>query len=105
MADVSFEEAVLCGCASDGGLFLPASFPKLSREEMKAWAALSYPQLVGKFLRLFVDPEELSDQEIRGRQVHVVSQRSAGSEPYDSCTFAARCLGCRVKLGISGKTF
>ena len=66
VAGVSFEEAVISGCAGDGGLFMPESFPSLSREQLRAWSKLTYPQLVEAFLRLYVDQEEMSDQEIRG---------------------------------------
>ncbi len=73
VAGVSFEEAVLCGCASDGGLFMPESLPEVSPEQLKAWASLSYPQLVHQLLRLCVDPQEMSDQELKGRSVNLWS--------------------------------
>ena len=63
---MSFEEAVLCGRASDGGFFVPESFPQISREQLKAWSPLSYPQLVERLLRFYVEPQELSDEEIKG---------------------------------------
>lgn len=66
VAGVSFEEAVLSGCASDGGLFMPESLPKLTREELGAWSSLSYPQMVEKLLRIFVDQDEMTDEEIKG---------------------------------------
>lgn len=60
----SFQEALLSGYAPDGGMFLPESLPKFTRAEIQSWVALSYPQLIEKFLRLFVLPDELSSQEI-----------------------------------------
>ena len=78
---VSFEQAVLSGCAGDGGLFMPERFPGVSREELRAWSALSYPQLVEKILRLFVDREEMSDQDIRGTPPH-----SSGYKCTHHCT-------------------
>ncbi len=66
VAGISFEEAVLSGCAGDGGLFMPESFPALSRDQLRAWSALTYPQLVERMLRLYVDQDEMSDQDIRG---------------------------------------
>ena len=66
LGGVSFEEAVLSGCASDGGMFMPEIIPTISREQMKTWATLTYPQVVEKVMRMCVDQEELSDQEILG---------------------------------------
>lgn len=66
VSGVSFENAVLSGCPAGGGLFMPENLPTLSREQMKAWSSLSYPQLVETLLRLYVDKEEMSDQDIKG---------------------------------------
>ena len=63
---VSFQEALLSGYALDGGLFVPETVPHFTPAEIRAWAAMSYPQLVEMFLRQFVSPEELTDQEITG---------------------------------------
>lgn len=62
----SFEEVLLSSFAPDGGLYVPESLPRFRPEQMRAWAGLSYPQLVEKVLPLFVSPEELSPQEIHG---------------------------------------
>lgn len=45
---------------------MPESLPVVSPEQLKAWASLSYPQLVHQLLRLCVDPQEMSDQELKG---------------------------------------
>jgi threonine synthase len=66
VAGVSFQEAVLSGRPEDGGMFVPESLPAISREQLKAWSSLSYPQLVEKVLRICVDTEEISDQELKG---------------------------------------
>lgn len=66
VAGVSFEEAVLSGRPKDGGMFMPESFPTISKEQLRAWSTLSYPQLVEKLLRMFVGQEEMSDQDTRG---------------------------------------
>ena len=65
-AGVGFEAAVLSGRPADGGMYVPESPPRVSRERMKRWSHLSYPQLVEEMMRLFVDPEEMSDQELKG---------------------------------------
>lgn len=47
-------EAVVEGLSKEGGLFVPASFPSVSREEMEKLLTLSYPEraafVIGKFL-------------------------------------------------------
>ena len=67
VSGVSFEEALMSGFAADGGLFLPEDLPVLTKQEWRALAPLSYPQLVKKFLRLFISDDELSDNDIEGR--------------------------------------
>ena len=74
---VSFEQAVLSGCAGDGGLFMPETFPTVSREGLRAWSTLSYPKLVEKILRLFIDQDEMSDQDIRGTHSHTAQDANA----------------------------
>ena len=65
-AGVSFEEALLSGYPPDGGLYLPENLPHFSRTQLKAWSSLTYPQLVAKLLRIFIDEEEITDDEIAG---------------------------------------
>ena len=62
----SFQQALLSGFAPDGGLFVPESLPRFTRDEIRSWVGLSYPQLVEKLMRFFIAPEELSSQEIHG---------------------------------------
>lgn len=62
----SFEAALLSGYASDGGMFLPEIIPSLSKEQLRAWALLTYPQVVEEVLKLFVSTEELSHAELHG---------------------------------------
>jgi len=51
---VNFEEALLTGLANDGGLYVPETLPSFSAEEIKAMAALDYPQLAEKIISPFV---------------------------------------------------
>ena len=62
----TFQQALLSGYAPDGGLFVPENLPSFTREEIRSWVGLSYPQLLEKFVRIFISPEELSSQEIHG---------------------------------------
>lgn len=49
----SFSEILLSGLAADGGLYVPASYPRVSTGELDAWRSLSYADLacavIGKF--------------------------------------------------------
>lgn len=52
---LNFEQVLLAGLASDGGLYVPESLPKFSREEIADMAGLDYPQLAQKIITPFVD--------------------------------------------------
>ena len=54
---LSFEEVVLAGLASDGGLYVPESIPRFDRQEIASWAGLSYPELAFKIIQPFVGGE------------------------------------------------
>ena len=53
--ELNFEQVLLTGLASDGGLYVPAELPEFSRDEIAAMAALDYPQLALKIIAPFVD--------------------------------------------------
>ncbi|MFT7529951.1 MAG: threonine synthase [Gammaproteobacteria bacterium] len=55
MPPVNFDEAVLRGFASDGGLFVPETIPKITPEQLRSWATLSYSELAFELLSLFID--------------------------------------------------
>ena len=48
-------DAVLKGIASDGGLFVPSSFPALSMQDIVRYADLSYAELAAEVLHLYFD--------------------------------------------------
>ena len=56
----SFEQVLLSGYASDGGLYVPELLPKINRSEIKRWAGLTYPQLLVEILWLFISPDKIS---------------------------------------------
>ncbi len=60
---LNFEEVVLAGLASDGGLYVPEQLPQFSTEEIASWAGLSYPELAFKVISPFVDGE-IPDQDL-----------------------------------------
>lgn len=61
---LNFEEVVLAGLASDGGLYVPDSIPTLSMPEIAALKGLSYPDLAYNIISRFtgdsLPPEVLS---------------------------------------------
>lgn len=61
----NFEEAVLAGLASDGGLYVPEKIPTFSQSEIASWAGLSYQQLMFKIIHPFVDGE-IGDEDLQG---------------------------------------
>ncbi len=50
----SFEQVLLTGLAPDGGLYVPASIPQYSVQEIQSWADLSYADLAFKIISPFV---------------------------------------------------
>ena len=51
---LGFEDVMLTGLASDGGLYVPESLPKFSTEDMKRLAQLDYAGLAIEIMRPFV---------------------------------------------------
>ncbi len=51
---LSFEDVVLTGLAPDGGLYVPETLPKFTREEIASWAGLSYQELAFNVMKPFV---------------------------------------------------
>ena len=61
---LSFEEVVLAGLASDGGLYVPESLPEFSQDEIASWAGLSYQELAFNIIQPFIDGE-VSDHDLK----------------------------------------
>lgn len=51
---LSFEDVVLTGMASDGGLYVPETIPTLSTEDLEAMAGLSYAEIAFRVMKPFV---------------------------------------------------
>ncbi|PIR32752.1 MAG: threonine synthase, partial [Alphaproteobacteria bacterium CG11_big_fil_rev_8_21_14_0_20_44_7] len=60
----SFREVVLAGLADDGGLFVPASYPKFSAEKIQSFANLSYSELAFEVISPFIDGD-IPDEDLR----------------------------------------
>jgi len=53
--DLGFDDVLLSGLATDGGLYVPAKWPQLSRTEIAALAGLDYPMLAARIMAPFVE--------------------------------------------------
>ena len=51
---VSSAYAIKTGLASDGGLYMPVSIPKIDLDFIKSTTSLSYPERAAKILALFL---------------------------------------------------
>lgn len=51
---LGFEDVLLTGLASDGGLYVPETLPTLSHEDIKAMAECSYAEIAYRVMRPFV---------------------------------------------------
>jgi len=63
-AELNFEEVLLAGLASDGGLYVPKELPKYTPQEIASWAGLSYEALAFKIIAPFV-AGCISDDELK----------------------------------------
>lgn len=61
---LGFEDVLLTGLASDGGLYVPEKLPTYSREEIAAWASLDYSQLAYQIMLPFVS-DSIPEQDFK----------------------------------------
>ena len=59
---LSFEDVLLTGLASDGGLYVPETLPQFSHEEITSWSKLNYADLAHKILLPFVEADVSSSE-------------------------------------------
>jgi threonine synthase len=62
---LDFRSATLAGLASDGGLYVPAAWPRLSIDEIRALAGLDYVETAVRIMAPF-GAGTLSEEELRG---------------------------------------
>jgi len=56
-----FSDILLSGLASDGGLYVPEAYPRVSATELDTWRSLSYPELASAVIQKFVDDIEAQE--------------------------------------------
>ncbi|HMC44266.1 MAG TPA: threonine synthase [Caballeronia sp.] len=59
----TFSDILLGGLAKDGGLYLPAEYPRVTAQELTVWRTLSYADLAYEILRKFSD--DIPDEDLR----------------------------------------
>ncbi|MFK7733696.1 MAG: threonine synthase [Pseudomonadales bacterium] len=62
---LGFEDVLLAGMASDGGLYVPEKLPSFTENDLERLSTLSYAELAFEILSLFVDGE-IEDDALRG---------------------------------------
>ncbi|MBB4609862.1 threonine synthase [Sphingomonas yabuuchiae] len=62
---LDFRGATLAGLASDGGLYVPETWPTLTRQEIEGLAGLSYAQTAAKIMAPFIG-DSLTAEELQG---------------------------------------
>eukprot|EP00746_Dinoflagellata_sp_MGD_P163129 gnl/MRDRNA2_/MRDRNA2_91010_c0_seq1.p1 gnl/MRDRNA2_/MRDRNA2_91010_c0~~gnl/MRDRNA2_/MRDRNA2_91010_c0_seq1.p1 ORF type:complete len:508 (+),score=94.28 gnl/MRDRNA2_/MRDRNA2_91010_c0_seq1:58-1581(+) len=61
----SFVEAVLQGLASDGGLFVPETVPKITAAEHEKFSKMKFPDLSYAIMRKFISTSEVPDSKLK----------------------------------------
>ncbi|KAL2008718.1 hypothetical protein VTN00DRAFT_6912 [Thermoascus crustaceus] len=62
---LSFEDVVLKGLASDGGLFIPEQIPSLPDNWESEWRDLSFEDLAFRIISLYVSPSEIPPEDLK----------------------------------------
>ncbi|KAF2456864.1 threonine synthase-like protein [Lineolata rhizophorae] len=63
--DLSFEEVVLKGLASDGGLFIPEEIPSLPSDWVSKWLRYSFVDLAFEIFSFFISPSEIPPEDLK----------------------------------------
>ncbi|KKK25033.1 hypothetical protein P175DRAFT_0496199 [Aspergillus ochraceoroseus IBT 24754] len=63
---LSFEDVVLKGLASDGGLFIPEEIPALPASWESEWRDLSFEDLAFRIMSLYISPSEIPSEDLKG---------------------------------------
>ena len=75
--ELGFEDVLLRGLAEDGGLYVPARWPTLSRDEILALRGLGYEDLAFEIMRTFVGGA-IDDEDFRR---HIAAAYAGFSHP------------------------
>src|SRR6056300_242163 len=62
---INFSETLLTGLASDGGLYLPEQYPKLSKHDLDDLRNLSYADLAYQIMREYIGAEDIPHADLK----------------------------------------
>ncbi|MGN6231702.1 MAG: threonine synthase [Trinickia sp.] len=71
----TFSDILLTGLAKDGGLYLPAEYPRVTAEELARWRPLPYADLAFEVLHKFCD-------DIPAADLHALTRRTYRADVY-----------------------
>lgn len=63
--NLSFEEVVLQGLATDGGLYIPSTIPSPPADFLETWAELSFEELAVEIMSLYIPSSEISREDLQ----------------------------------------
>jgi threonine synthase len=72
----TFSEILLGGLAKDGGLYLPADYPRVSADELTRWRTLPYADLAFEILSKFSDDIPAEDLRALTRKTYTAATYS-----------------------------
>jgi threonine synthase len=83
-----FSDILLGGLAPDGGLYLPAEYPRVTAAELDAWRKLSYAELAYEILRKFATDIPEADLKALTAKTYTaqVYRNARADEPADEIT-------------------
>ncbi|SCU87919.1 LAMI_0D08020g1_1 [Lachancea mirantina] len=61
----TFEEAVIQGLATDGGLFIPSEIPTIDQKIIERWSKLSFQDLAFEIMKLYISDKEIPDSDLK----------------------------------------
>ena len=62
---LGFEDVLLAGLATDGGLYVPETWPQISADEIRAMDGLPYHEIAFRVIRPFVETDAIGDADLR----------------------------------------
>src|ERR1700758_1142340 len=71
----TFSDILLGGLAKDGGLYLPAEYPRVTADELARWRSLPYADLAFEVLSKFCD-------DIPAADLHALTRRTYRADVY-----------------------
>ena len=79
-----FSELLLSGLASDGGLYVPQSYPRVTTADLDRWRPLPYAQLASEIIAKFADDIPRNDLAALTRSTYTSATFSNGRDDSDA---------------------